>query len=313
MSNIDISNINILDIETPEDISKIPSTYLSEDFFPYMYDCYIEHKIGSAQSHDLVKNLCILSSDMKINNVLFDMSQLYVTEPSNYMRVDADCFNSMGFKGMILSFMYKMSKKQGRIDGVCYIRNVSYIYKYVYDKISLSDDCFDKQLLLLSEKNKVNMFKAAMKSLIDDDSIRFVYNSNGSRRYGYYCINYKKYRFVTLDSIYKDNIKRLYSNFISKGLNPCVDWAGYSDDKFKKLFGISNDDEDDGIKDPFVFIKEVIKHKIENNNGCTEIDLRYKDVSNVSQRTFKYIICKLIEQKYITRIGRAKFNVNKLD
>lgn len=311
MKGIDISNINIYDIETPRDIGDILSTYIKDDFFPAMYDSYREHKVGVARSHDLVKNFDILSSNMKIDEVAFSLLQSYVNEPNNYIRVDYECFNNMGFKGLILSFMFAMSKKQGRIDGVCYVDSVSHIYKYIDMYISTSDDCFMKYVSSLPNAVRMKLFKTAMKSLLDDDSIRFIYNSNGSRRYGYYCINYKRYRFVTLDNVYKDNVKRLYSSYISKGENPCKDWIGYSDEKFEKLFGC-NVDKKETDKDPFVFVKEVIRHKVEDNDGCTEIDLRYKDVSNISQRTFKYIINKLIEQGNITRIGRAKYNVNSI-
>lgn len=295
-------NVDLSEIKTPFDFDKEVSAYDSANLFR-MCNEYKYHVVDGLEVTDIADKFS--RAGYVVNKMNVSLKKRYVTEPK-YIRIDSGAAMNNPFMFIIIS-MLELSERQGRNDGVCFIKSTTHLFKMFIDNIINNEDNvvfgFMSNMSLTQLKA---MFYQTMKGFIKNDDIRIMYNKDGSRRYGYYSINYMRYRLTTVDDIFKRKVALLSSNYkYGELLDMTKDWEGFDSDLFNEMFSSVTVETKTKIN-PFSIVMELAKRQNEkSDNGI--FPMPFKEVKGISRSTFKRMLLTAIDNGNIKKVGKGKY------
>lgn len=305
----DPDSLDYSDITKPEGFDNITdNVYFNKYFFKEMADKYNPISIDGYEDYGMVGKQTI--SGNKISKTIHTIVSKRVKEPCSYIRVDSSACVDMKFGISIINFLLDMSVKQGRVDGLCYVKSSDYIFKAFVDALRDKDEsnivgsCIYR---LLSKHQIAELFKACMDELIAKDYISLMYDRNGKRKYGYYYVNFMKFRCTTLDKIFQWYVSEMKKRFTSKNIykiTRCFD--GFNEEGFNNIFGSVKVEGVINDKSPLSVVVELAK-QMDSISKDRLFNMRYKDTMNISRRTFYNLIESLVKDGSLVRVTRGKY------
>lgn len=305
----DPDSLDYSDITKPEGFDNITdNVYFNKYFFKEMACKYNPISIDGYEDYGMVGKQTI--SGNKISKTIHTIVSKRVKEPCSYIRVDSSACIDMKFSISIINFLLDMSMKQGRIDGLCYVKSSDYIFKAFIDALRDKDknnivgSCIYR---LLSKYQIAELFKACMDELIAKDYISLMYDGNGKRKYGYYYVNFMKFRCTTLDKIFQWYVSEMKKRFTPKDIYRIAKrFDGFNEEIFDNIFGSVKVEGVINDKSPASVVIELAK-QMDSQSKDRVFPMRYKDTMNISRRTFYNLIELLVNDGSLVKVKRGKY------
>lgn len=305
----DPDSLDYSDITKPKGFDNITdNVYFNKYFFKEMADKYNPISIDGYEDYGMVGKHTI--SGNKISKTIHTIVSKRVKEPCSYIRVDSFACIDMKFSISIINFLLGMSVKQGRIDGLCYVKSSDYIFKAFIDALRDKDknNIVGRYVLTsFSQRQIAGLFKSCMDELIARDYISLMYDEKGNRKYGYYYVNFMKFRCTTLDKIFQWYVSEMKKRFASNNIykiTKCFD--GFNEELFNSIFGSVKVEGVINDKSPASVVIELAK-QMDSQSKDRIFPMRYKDTMNISRRTFYNLIELLVNDGSLVKVKRGKY------
>lgn len=305
----DPDSLDYSDIIKPDGFDNITdNVYFNKYFFREMAGKYNPISIDGYEDYGMVGKQTI--SGNKISKTVHTIVSKRVKEPCSYIRIDNSACIDMKFSTSIINFLLTMSMKQGRIDGLCYVKSADYIFKAFVDALRDKDErnIVGRYVLTsFSQRQIAGLFKACMDELIAKDYISLMYDENGNRKYGYYYVNFMKFRCTTLDKIFQWYVSEMKKRFTFKDIyNITRRFDGFSEKIFDDIFGSVKVEGVINDKSPASVVIELAK-QMDSQSKDRVFPMRYKDTINISRRTFYNLIELLVNDGSLIKVKRGKY------
>lgn len=302
-------SLDYSDIEKPDGFDDIiDNKYFNKHFFKDMVKEYNPISIDGYEDYGMVGKQTI--SGNKISKTVHTIVSKRVKEPHSYSRIDNGLMGCLKFSSSIINFLLDMSIKQGRIDGLCYVKSSSYIFKAFVEALKDKDKNNIVGYYIItsfSQRQIIGLFKSCMAELIARDYISLMYDENGKRRYGYYYVNFMKSRRTTIDKIfqwYVSEMKRRYN--YNQIYNIMREFDDFNETAFDNIFGSVKVEGVINDKSPASVVIELAK-QMDSQSKDRVFPMRYKDTMNISRRTFYNLIEFLINDGSLIKVKRGKY------
>lgn len=305
----DPNSLSYSDIEKPDGFDDIiDNKYFNKHFFKDMVKEYNPICIDGYEDYGMVGKQTI--SGDKISKTTHTIVSKRVKEPHSYSRIDNELMGCLKFSSSIINFLLDMSMKQGRIDGLCYVKSSSYIFKAFIDALKDKDKNNISGYYIatsLSQRQIVGLFKSCMAELIARDYISLMYDEDGKRKYGYYYVNFMKLRRTTIDRIFQWYVSEMKKRYDYKQIYNIVSrFDGFNEELFNSIFGSIKVEGVINDKSPASVIIELAK-QMDSISKDRLFSMRYKDTMNISRRTFYNLIESLVKDGSLIRVTRGKY------
>lgn len=305
----DPDSLDYSDIIKPDGFDNITdNVYFNKYFFREMAGKYNPISIDGYEDYGMVGKQTI--SGNKISKTVHTIVSKRVKEPCSYIRIDNSACIDMKFSTSIINFLLTMSMKQGRIDGLCYVKSADYIFKAFVDALRDKDErnIVGRYVLTsFSQRQIAGLFKACMDELIAKDYISLMYDENGNRKYGYYYVNFMKFRCTTLDKIFQWYVSEMKKRFTFKDIyNITRRFDGFSEKIFDDIFGSVKVEGVINDKSPASVVIELAK-QMDSQSKDRVFPMRYKGTMNISRRTFYNLIELLVNDGSLIKVKRGKY------
>lgn len=305
----DPNSLSYSDIEKPDGFDDIiDNKYFNKHFFKDMVKEYNPICIDGYEDYGMVGKQTI--SGDKISKTTHTIVSKRVKEPHSYSRIDNELMGCLKFSSSIINFLLDMSMKQGRIDGLCYVKSSSYIFKAFIDALKDKDKNNISGYYIatsLSQRQIVGLFKSCMAELIARDYISLMYDEDGKRKYGYYYVNFMKLRRTTIDRIFQWYVSEMKKRYDYKQIYNIVSrFDGFNEELFNSIFGSVKVEGVINDKSPASVIIELAK-QMDSISKDRLFSMRYKDTMNISRRTFYNLIESLVKDGSLIRVTRGKY------
>lgn len=305
----DPNSLDYSDITKPDGFDNITDNiYFNKYFFKEMADKYNPISIDGYEDYGMVGKQTI--SGDKISKTVHTIVSKRVKEPCSYIRVDSFSCIDMKFSISIINFLLSMSVKQGRIDGLCYVKSSDYIFKAFIDALKDKDknNIVGRYVFTsFSQRQIAGLFKACMDELIARDYISLMYDEKGNRKYGYYYVNFMKFRCTTIDRIFQWYVSEMKKRYDYKQIYNIVSrFDGFNEELFNSIFGSVKVEGVINDKSPASVIIELAR-QMDSISKDRLFNMRYKDTMNISRRTFYNLIESLVKDGSLIRVTRGKY------